>query len=205
MSSVNTPLIRLIPNILTIARLILVPLFVLLMTIPSALFLDYAVVVFVIGVVTDYLDGIIARKFDAVTELGKLLDPLADKLLVLSALIMLVAQRSEVTGAPWVPGWMVVLIFAREFWVTGLRGIAASQGIIVAASSSGKLKSALQMMAIILLLLHGKADFRSGDFLFIGDRVGLNLLLTSIVISYWGAAEYSWKLYTGEHQSSMSE
>lgn len=195
MDVTTTKYIRQIPNLLTGLRLLLVPVFVLFMTIPSGVLLDYAVVIFVIGALSDYVDGIIARKFDAVTELGKLLDPLADKLLVLSALIMLVAQRSEVTGAPWVPGWMVVLIFAREFWVTGLRGIAASQGIVVAASSSGKLKSALQMLAITLLLLHGKADFRVGDFVFVGDHVGLNLLLVSIVISYWGALEYSFELY----------
>src|SRR5262245_55607250 len=123
-----------IPNILTFLRLALIPLFVVLMIDPNPELTHAATLVFIIAAFTDYLDGVLARKFSAVSEFGKLADPLADKILVMAALVMLVAQRSDVYGEPWVPGWMVVLILAREIWVTGLRAVAASRGVIVAAS-----------------------------------------------------------------------
>ncbi|RIL06154.1 MAG: CDP-diacylglycerol--glycerol-3-phosphate 3-phosphatidyltransferase [Proteobacteria bacterium] len=185
--SLNT--VREIPNYLTYLRLILIPLFVWLMIEPSRSMVYWATAVFVIAAATDYLDGFVARKFGAVSEAGKLLDPLADKLLVMSALVMLVAQRSDLYGEPWVPGWMVVVILGREIWVTGLRAVAAAGGTIIAAGSAGKFKSFLQMLAIMLLLLH---DLR---FPFLGtvtcQIVGLYMLLISIVFSVWGAMEYT--------------
>jgi len=152
--------------------------------------------VFILGALTDLFDGIIARRYSAVSDAGKLLDPVADKVLVMAALVMLLAQRSEVDGSPWVPAWMVVLVLAREIWVTGLRGVAAKRGVVVAASSAGKVKSALQMVAIVLLLLH---DYPLNVFgAAIPSQIfGLNALLLSIVVSYWGAVDYTLVVFAG--------
>lgn len=187
------PFLQKLPNLLTYLRLALIPVFVLLMIEPTRGMVLVAAVVFVFAALTDFVDGYIARRYSAVSDAGKLLDPMADKILVLSALIMLVAQRSDLTGEPWVPGWMVVLVVAREVWVTGLRGIAASRGVIVAAAQSGKFKSGFQMTAIVLLLLHDIA------FPFTGRRlscqtVGINLLFLSLIFSYWGAVEYTFQI-----------
>jgi len=114
----------------------------------------------------------------------------------MAALVMLVAQRSEIDGTPWVPGWMVVLVLAREIWVTGVRALAASKGVIVAAGTAGKVKSSFQMVAIVLLLLH---DYPVALFgLSIPSQIlGLNALLVSIILSYWGAIDYTLTVFGG--------
>jgi CDP-diacylglycerol---glycerol-3-phosphate 3-phosphatidyltransferase len=179
-----------LPNWLTFLRLFLIPLFVFLMHDPSPSMELASACVFVVAALTDVFDGMIARRFSAVSDLGKLLDPLADKILVMSALVMLVAQRSDISGRPWIPGWWVVLILAREIWVTGLRGVAASRGIVVAANDTGKVKSVFQMVAIVFLLLRGM-EIRVFGFVFTGQAIGLNLLLISLFFAIWGAAEYT--------------
>lgn len=132
-----------LPNKLTLLRIIAIPVFIVV------LMMGYgyaATVIFIAAALTDMLDGKIARKYDLVTNFGKLMDPLADKLLVMSALVCLVELGS-------VPGWMVIVILAREFAVTGLRQVAASEGIVIAAGTTGKIKTITQMIAIPLLLL----------------------------------------------------
>ncbi|MCB0333346.1 MAG: CDP-diacylglycerol--glycerol-3-phosphate 3-phosphatidyltransferase [Bdellovibrionales bacterium] len=186
-----------VPNILTILRLLLVPAFVILMSNPTETMVHAAIVVFLVAALSDYLDGWLARKMNAVTDLGKLLDPLADKILVMTALIMLVAQRSDIDGLPWVPAWMVVLLLAREIWVTGLRGVAASKGMVIAASQTGKVKSALQMIAIVFLLLHEAYAFDVGQTRITCEQLGLNFLLVSLIISYWSAVEYTFRAFDG--------
>jgi len=181
---------RNLPNYITFARLGLIPLFVALMIDPSRWMVNLAIVVFAIAVMTDYVDGFLARRYGVVTDFGKLLDPVADKILVMAALVMLVAQRSDLYGEPWVPGWIVVLVLARETWVTGIRAVAASRGIIVAANNTGKVKSSLQMISIILLLMHEYA-FRLGGIQISCQIVGVNLLLISVAFSYWAAFEYT--------------
>ncbi len=185
----NSMLHRL-PNWLTYFRLLLIPVFVLLMIDPTRPMILLATIVFIVAAFTDLTDGYLARRFKAVSDEGKLLDPMADKILVLSALVMLVAQRSEITAEPWVPGWMVVLVLAREIWVTGLRGIAASRGVVMAAAQSGKFKSGFQMTSIVFLLMHDIAVPFTGRSVSC-QTVGLNLLFFSIVLSYWGAVEYT--------------
>lgn len=179
-----------IPNWLTIARLVATPLLVILLDDPSGWMVIAAAVVFVVAAITDLLDGYIARRWGAVSDFGALIDPLADKLLVMTALVMLVAQRDMLTGQTLVPAWIVVVILAREIWVTGLRGIAAVEGIVLAADTLGKWKSLLQMVAIPLLLLHDTAISIRG-FIFSGGMVGLVLLALSIILSLWSGAEYT--------------
>lgn len=103
---------------------------------------------------------------------------------------MLAAQPPDVSGQPWVPGWMVVLVLGRETWVTGMRAVAATRGSIVAASMIGKVKLVLQVVSVVLLLLHD-LPIGSGGYQCSAQAVGVKLLMFSIVISYWGALEYT--------------
>ena len=133
-----------LPNKLTMGRIFAIPVFIVVFL------MEYryvATVIFILAAITDMLDGKIARKYNLVTNFGKLMDPLADKLLVMSALICL-AQIGDV------PGWMVSIILGREFIITGMRQVAAAQGIVIAAGTTGKIKTITQMIAIPLLLLN---------------------------------------------------
>jgi CDP-diacylglycerol--glycerol-3-phosphate 3-phosphatidyltransferase len=191
-----------IPNWLTILRLALIPVFVLMLNDESRSGLNAAAVIFIFAAITDYADGIIARRYSAVSDFGKLLDPLADKILVMAALVMLVSLHDE-RGLSFVPAWMVVVILAREFWITGLRALAASGGTVVAAKSGGKVKSFLQMVGIVALLLNDYAVTVSGVRLPF-QYIGLNILLVSIVFSYLSAIDYSLAILA-PGQKSLSE
>lgn len=182
-----------IPNYLTFLRIALIPVFVVLMIDPTPFMVYLATFVFIVAAITDYIDGYLARKYGWVSDFGKLLDPLADKILVSAALIMLVAQRSDDLGEPWVPGWLVVLIMAREIWITGLRAVAAARGRVVAANQGGKVKSGLQMVAIIFLLLHSNS-VRIGTMMVPCQFIGLVLLSISLVFSFWAAGEYTFEV-----------
>ncbi len=191
-----------LPNWLTYLRMGLIPFFVILLINPTEWMAKAAAFVFVVAAITDFFDGYIARRVGAVTDFGKLMDPLVDKMLVLSALIMLTSMRSELSAAPWVPGWIVVLIVVREVWVTGLRGVAASRGVVVPAGIWGKLKSCLQMTGIVLVLLY---DVKITLFwITLTSQVwGLNLLLLSIVSGYIGAYDYTARiLFAGEEEAA---
>lgn len=177
-----------IPNYLTFLRVTLIPIFVLLMLNNKNL---WALGVFIIASLTDYLDGYFARKWNLVSDFGKLMDPIADKILVMAALVMLVAERDFINAAPWVPAWIVVLILAREIWVNGIRNIAASRGVVMAAGQAGKIKSFLQMVAICLLLLHDVVLLEFNLYRFTAEFFGIWLLLISVFFSYWGAVDYT--------------
>jgi CDP-diacylglycerol--glycerol-3-phosphate 3-phosphatidyltransferase len=188
-----------IPNWLTFLRLALIPVFVIFLIDPSRTSLNIAAVIFVLAAITDYADGILARRYAAITDFGKLFDPLADKILVMAALVMLVSVRDE-TCVSLVPGWMVVLVLAREFWVTGLRAFAAKDGTVISAKSGGKVKSFLQMVSILALLLN---DYSFSVF---GLKVtyqflGLNLLLISLAFSIISAIDYSLSILAPEKGS----
>ena len=132
-----------LPNKLTMGRIFAIPVFIVVFL------MEYryaAAVIFILAALTDMLDGHIARKHNLVTNFGKLMDPLADKLLVMSALICL-AQVGDVAG------WMVIVILGREFIITGMRQVAAAQGIVIAAGTTGKIKTITQMIAIPLLIM----------------------------------------------------
>lgn len=136
-----------LPNKLTVIRVCLIPVFVVLMFVPlaGAHTKWAALAVFVAASLTDFLDGRIARKYNLVTNFGKLMDPLADKLLVCSALICLVALEK-------IPAWIVITIIAREFAISGVRQVAAESGRVIAASYWGKFKTTSQMIMIILMI-----------------------------------------------------
>ena len=139
-----------LPNKLTVLRVIMIPFFV------AALLYDgganqnmryVAAALFIIASLTDMLDGKIARKYNLVTNFGKFMDPLADKLLVCSALICMIELRE-------LPAWMVIIIISREFIISGFRLIAADNGIVIAASYWGKFKTVFQMLMVIVLILN---------------------------------------------------
>ncbi|MCC6220919.1 MAG: CDP-diacylglycerol--glycerol-3-phosphate 3-phosphatidyltransferase, partial [Deltaproteobacteria bacterium] len=137
------------PNLITVLRLLAVPVFVILLVDPTPQSSIWATVIFIFASITDWLDGYLARLFHAESILGTLLDPLADKILVMAALIMLSSIKTE----PFVPAWMVVLLLSREMVVTGLRSIASIKGTVVAASRWAKHKTAWTMVAIVFLLI----------------------------------------------------
>lgn len=143
-----------LPNYLTVARIVIVPLLVVVLLTPVA---DQwfgisgyalAIIIFLIASLTDILDGHLARRRNQVSNLGKLLDPIADKLLVSAALIVLVEKHLA-------PAWSVVIILGREFIITGLRSVAAADGIVIQAQTSGKIKMWAQCVAIVALLVAG--------------------------------------------------
>ena len=144
-----------LPNILSLSRVFLAPLVMVFLTLRgqfgNILGLPFgdilAGVVFTIAALTDTFDGYFARKHGMVTNLGKLIDPLADKILVIAALISLVQLQR-------LPAWIVVVIISREFFVTGLRMIAASEGIVISASRGGKVKTVTQIIAILMVIFN---------------------------------------------------
>ncbi len=164
-------------NKLTLSRICLVPVFVVLVSI-NIPYGDYiAAAVFILAASTDGLDGYIARKNKMVTNLGKFMDPLADKLLVSAALISLV----ELKG---LAAWIVVIIISREFIVTGLRSILAVEGVVVAASRLGKLKTVTQILAIIFFLIN---DF---PFSLLNIPAGIITMGIALIFTVWSGADY---------------
>lgn len=165
-----------LPNKLTMGRIFAIPVFIVVFL------LDYryaAAVIFILAALTDMLDGHIARKNNLVTNFGKLMDPLADKLLVMSALICL-SQVGDV------PGWMVIVILGREFIITGMRQVAAAQGIVIAAGTTGKIKTITQMIAIPLLILENW-PFSLFSFNLPMDQI---FLWTALVMTVVSGTEY---------------
>lgn len=164
-----------LPNKLTIARMIMIPVFILFFYLNFAGHYFVALAVFAIASFTDLLDGKIARRYNLVTNLGKFLDPIADKVLVSSALIVILTVPSYFTAflggwAMIVGGCCVVVIFARELIVSGFRMVAADAGIVIAADKIGKFKTVAQDISIIMLLLFG------GFYEIFGDAVGVQVV-----------------------------
>ncbi|MCC8985416.1 MAG: CDP-diacylglycerol--glycerol-3-phosphate 3-phosphatidyltransferase [Nitrospira sp.] len=173
-----------LPNVLTLVRILLIPVFVMLLIDPTPDRALAAAIVFVVAAVTDLLDGYVARKTGQITKLGRLLDPIADKLLVLSALILLV-QVDRVSAL------VAILIIAREVAVTGLRAIAASEGLIMSAEVTGKYKMALQVIAIVLLVLEGTVVETIGNL----HLAGIVTLYLSLILGYVSGAQYVWSFW----------
>lgn len=178
-----------IPNKITLSRIFLIPIFIVLLSVPfdwgeieigeAVLPVSHlvAALLFIIASTTDWVDGYYARKYDLVTNLGKFLDPLADKLLVSAALILLVELGLA-------PAWIVILIISREFAVTGLRLVAAGEGIVLAASQMGKLKTWIQIIATSALLLH------NFPFSYLGFRFDIVALYAALIITVLSGYDY---------------
>ena len=171
-----------LPNFLSLFRIAIIPVLVYLLTLPDRLASTLAALLFLFASLTDYFDGYLARRHQLVSNLGKILDPLADKLMILAVLIMLAAMDRP--GEPSVPAWLVVVIVARETAVTVLRGIALSEGIVMEAEEMGKYKFVLQAFAIFALLLH--YSYLGVDFYV----AGMYFLLLSTVFAVWSGVNY---------------
>jgi CDP-diacylglycerol--glycerol-3-phosphate 3-phosphatidyltransferase len=163
-----------LPNTLTLIRIALIPVFIVFLLNDRSY---VAAVVFIVAALTDALDGYLARKMDLITNFGKLMDPLADKLLVVSALVCL-TELGEIAG------WMVIVILAREFMITGLRSVAAGEGVIIAAGMAGKLKTVSQMAAIVLILL------RNWPFVYVGFPFDRVMLWIAVALTVYSGVEY---------------
>ncbi len=163
-----------LPNKLTMLRVLAVPVFIIVYLLGH---IYVATIIFISASATDALDGHIARSRGLVTNFGKIMDPLADKILVISALVILV-QLSVV------PGWMLIVILAREFIVAGLRTVAAADGIVIAAGFSGKLKTVSQMIAVPLLLLE------NWPCRYIGVPLDMIMLWICVILTVISGIEY---------------
>lgn len=167
-----------LPNKLTVLRVVAVPFFIACYMLE--LFVP-AFIIFIAASFTDMLDGKIARKYNLVTNFGKIMDPLADKILVYSAFCLMVEGGM-------VPAWMLIIILAREFAIAGMRSVAAAEGIVIAAGMSGKIKTVLQMIAVPLLLL---TSALKGTDVYDGFNVaGQTFLWASLVMTVYSGAEY---------------
>ncbi|HCF62587.1 MAG TPA: CDP-diacylglycerol--glycerol-3-phosphate 3-phosphatidyltransferase [Myxococcales bacterium] len=174
-----------LPNMLTVARILVIPAFILLTYWADPVSSYWSAVIFAGASITDVIDGWLARRKGLVTVVGKFLDPLADKLIVMAALVMLVRLGRVASG-------LVIVLLAREFIVTGLRTIAASEGMVIAAGQGGKWKTSLQLSGICCLLVHYSYDV---NFLFFRlqtdfNKVGTWLLWLSVIASVASAVQY---------------
>lgn len=173
------------PNVITVVRIAMIPVILAFTYYEGRVNSFVAGGLFAVTGATDFLDGWVARRTGTVTVVGKFLDPLADKLIVMSMLIMLVHLGR-------VPAWLVILIIAREFTVTGLRTMAMSDGIVIAAGQEGKYKTILQIAAISFLLIHYRyrVDFLAFEADVDANVVGTWLLYLSVAFSLWSAWVY---------------
>ena len=178
-----------LPNKITISRIMLIPIFLIVMLVPfewgalqfgkEVLPITHVIgaLIFILASTTDWIDGYYARKYNLITNLGKFLDPLADKLLVSAALIVLVELEMA-------PAWMVIVIISREFAVTGLRLVLADGGEVVAANMLGKIKTWTQIIAVSALLLH------NFPFSLISFPFALFSLWIAVIFTIWSGLDY---------------
>jgi len=193
-----------LPNQLTVARIVLTVLFVVALSVPWALGSTSALVLFVLASITDYADGEIARRLQMETNFGRLMDPLADKVMMAAAFICLVGDRT-------LPPWVAIIIISREFMITGLRLLAASRGVILPAEALGKHKMAWQIIAVIFFLLLASARElvgliaslapfgRSAPWHWAGP-IGWFLTIVALGLTVYSGVGYLWK-----HRNLISE
>lgn len=168
-----------LPNKITIFRVIMIPIFLVFLLIPGIPNGKYiAAAIFIIAALTDFLDGYLARKYHLITNFGKFMDPLADKLLVCSALICFVQLEL-------LPAWIVIIIISREFIISGFRLIASDNGVVIAASWWGKIKTNVQMIMSVLLMFH--LDFYAFHVL---EQVFIYL---SVILTVVSLVDYMYK------------
>ena len=168
-----------LPNRLTLLRVCMIPFFVVFAKLPGMTFQIIAVVIYVLACATDALDGHIARSRHLITNFGKFMDPIADKLLVMSAMIVLTAQGR-------MPDWVCILMLAREFLVSGFRLVAVENGTVIAAGMLGKIKTVLQMLSTIALMLFVPLDAPPTTLSYIAWA----LMYAACVMTVWSGADY---------------
>ena len=171
-----------LPNLLSLFRIAIIPFLVYILTFTDPLSSALAALLFLVAAATDYLDGYLARRNKTVSNLGKVLDPLADKLMIVAALIMLAAMDRPDHAI--VPAWLVVVVVARESAVTILRGIALTEGIVMEAELLGKYKLVLQAIAVFALVLH--YPYLGVDFYVLG----MYFLVVATAVAMWSAVNY---------------
>ncbi|HEY4187698.1 MAG TPA: CDP-diacylglycerol--glycerol-3-phosphate 3-phosphatidyltransferase [Polyangia bacterium] len=192
-----------LPNLITIGRVLLVPFVLLMIDNYNPLRTFLASLLYIGAAAGDALDGYLARKRNQVSVLGKFLDPLADKLIVTAVLVTMVALGRA-------PAWLVVVLIGRDLAINGLRSIASAQGLVIAASDGGKIKTALQLVAIMMLLIHFRYPLLGTELLFgqpIGvdyHKVGQLVLYLSMIVSVVSAVEYVQKFFSAAWRSSRA-
>lgn len=180
-----------LPNILTMFRFLVIPILVVMVSSDRVVVNLIAAVLFLVASLTDIVDGYVARKYNIVTNMGKILDPLADKLMVLIVLIMLIPLGR-------VPAWVVALIVFRETAVTSLRAVAAADGIVISASPLGKFKNMFQVIfTLFLIMYHEFLIPITSTFSFILDfyTSGMILMWIALFLTLWSGADYFVKFY----------
>lgn len=172
-----------LPNKITLFRIFMIPVFLVFMLVPGILYGRYiAAAIFIIAALSDLLDGYIARKNNLITNFGKFMDPLADKLLVSSALICFVEFKQ-------IPAWIVILIIAREFIISGFRLIASDNGVVLAAGWWGKLKTNVQMIMSVMLIINLENNFMN-----VLEQVFIYGALVLTIISLMDYLYHNWRL-----------
>ena len=189
-----------IPNILTLIRIAAIPFVAAMLICPVGTYPTpkegiIACIIFVAAMLTDILDGYLARKWNLLTPLGAYLDPLADKLMVTVSLIMLIPLG-------WAPAWLISVLLCREIAITGLRGIASQQNLVLAASPLGKTKTAYQSTAIGMLLWHYPVNWPFFGHIDI-HSCGIALLYVSVVFSLVSGIEYGYLYYKAAQQNAL--
>lgn len=174
-----------LPNMLTMGRIAVIPLFVWLTYDADPMYSLWAAALFTLAAVTDVIDGFLARRWNMITTVGKLLDPLADKLIVMAAMVMM-------TRLGRIPAWIVIVLLSRELIVSGLRQIAASEGMVIAAAQEGKWKTSLQLVGIIALCIHYIHPVNLAGYVLVVDfnLIGKILVYLSVAFSVWSGANY---------------
>lgn len=176
-----------LPNFLTMLRIAAIPIMAAVLISPSRNAGFWAAAIFSLASITDWLDGYLARRMQIVTVFGKFLDPIADKLIVMAAMIMILPFNR-------IPAWMVLVILGREIIITGLRGIVSSEGVVIPASNLGKFKTIFQLVAIIGLLLHYDYNWFfciKHPLLTVNmHNVGMFFLWIATVLTVWSGVDY---------------
>ncbi len=184
-------LIKYAPNLLTMGRIVLVPPIVVLLFFPGKLASAAAAFIFIIASITDFFDGFVARKFGVESSFGKLMDPIADKVLVTSTLIMLIALDR-------VAAWIVAVIISREVAVSALRAVSQKWDTTLSPSPIGKTKAVMQFVAIVPLMIHYKYKiFFEIDF----HLIGTALIYIAMILTVWSGVDYFYKFYK-EYESN---
>lgn len=175
-----------LPNQLTLSRILLAPVIIALLYFPSFWTCLFAGFLFIVAAFTDLFDGYLARKGNQITSLGKFLDPLADKVLISSVLIMLVQNG-------WVQAWIAIVIICRDIMVTGLRAVAADEGIVISADKYGKAKTVLQILALTPLIWH--YGWRVGKFTLPVHDIGIFTLYLALILTVISGVNYFLSFY----------